>query len=876
MSYKFWPVLYSFFKGRGACRILTPLKFLSTALLALFLSTTAQASIERARDAMSERLWDVASLHLRKALSEGKLSDEERHGLLLLLGESLVRGNRPDEAITFLEDPLLSEDTVSSFWIAQALAGNGRYDEAVASLLPIAAISTHPNRAEAALTSASLLLSLRKPEEALESLALLDDSSDPAVLAESKLQRAEILLDLKRTAAARDILPAAELVPARLLPLHELISANLFLAEGKFDQAEPIFTELLANPEGLSLKSYNLAAIGKADTLAAQGKRDLATESLLTYIAANPDTARLNPAFSRIIAWLPEKIISTENPTLLRLAGWLPQTVPRNSGFINTESPDATAAWPRAEAKITDLEAFSLYSLALALHRIGENPAATAEADSLIRRLQLFAPEHFLTPRALLTLARWKLEAGKTDTAFSILETLRLVAKSPVIKGEAAFLSASIAFESGDTTRAADFFEEAADVLEGDAGEAATMNAALTRLKLDPTATITIQDTDEESTPVMQTELKLEKALLQKNPSEAKAALNEFLKTHPDHPRTSEARIAIVEAALQTTPPDFATARAQLGILATPKTPLTPRLNARMALARLRLLDLSGESEAAIALAKLTLQNFPDTPEASEASFIMGKNLFHAGIYNEARLVFEKLAAKEAGTQRAQASLLIAARAAALGATSQSREEALPLFDQTIAAPGTLKTVAFLEKARLLIDLNRIPDAIELLSAIYSATPKKNPALLPTGLLLAEAIYAKGDDNPESLTSALKIYDDLIAISSDNPAEYFRLQYLRGLTLEKLPDPENPERTRIAEAKDAFFSVIDRPTDPKPPEWEWFERSGFRLLSLLEQEKDWAAAISIAKKIASFGGPRAEEASTRARQMRLKHMIWED
>ena len=56
----------------------------------------------------------------------------------------------------------------------------------------------------------------------------------------------------------------------------------------------------------------------------------------------------------------------------------------------------------------------------------------------------------------------------------------------------------------------------------------------------------------------------------------------------------------------------------------------------------------------------------------------------------------------------------------------------------------------------------------------------------------------------------------------------------------------------------------------------WFERSGFRALSLLENASNWKAATSIAEKIASFGGPRAEEAATRPRQLRLKHHIWED
>jgi tetratricopeptide (TPR) repeat protein len=174
------------------------------------------------------------------------------------------------------------------------------------------------------------------------------------------------------------------------------------------------------------------------------------------------------------------------------------------------------------------------------------------------------------------------------------------------------------------------------------------------------------------------------------------------------------------------------------------------------------------------------------------------------------------------------------------------------------------------------MDLVRINTAIESLSAAYQKISPDDPSRLPTGLLLSEALYARGDSDPESLLKALEIYNQLIDISTNKPAQYFQIQYLRGLTLEKLPDPENPGQTRFNDALSAYFAVLDRPVDPAPPEWKWFELSGFRALEVLENAQRWQAAISIAEKIATFGGPRAEEAATRARKLRLKHMIWQD
>ena len=97
---------------------------------------------------------------------------------------------------------------------------------------------------------------------------------------------------------------------------------------------------------------------------------------------------------------------------------------------------------------------------------------------------------------------------------------------------------------------------------------------------------------------------------------------------------------------------------------------------------------------------------------------------------------------------------------------------------------------------------------------------------------------------------------------------------MRGLTLEQLPDPGNPILKRDKLAFIAYYSVLERNTPPE--QWQYFELCGFRALALLEKARRWPAAIACAKKIASFKGPRAEEAAARANQIQLKHMIWED
>jgi hypothetical protein len=65
-------------------------------------------------------------------------------------------------------------------------------------------------------------------------------------------------------------------------------------------------------------------------------------------------------------------------------------------------------------------------------------------------------------------------------------------------------------------------------------------------------------------------------------------------------------------------------------------------------------------------------------------------------------------------------------------------------------------------------------------------------------------------------------------------------------------------------------------SDSPPPEWEYFELCGRRALALLEKAGRWQAAITVARKIASFKGPQAEKFAADASRIQLEQMIYED
>lgn len=830
-------------------------------------------------DALSDGLWEVAELHFRECLADPSLTGEAKSTIVVRLAESLIRAGNPTEALELLGHSVVANNPETPFWKAQALAGQNHFSEAAGMFSELLANPGSPHRTETGFTLASLQLALGQADAALDSLATILPEADAATQAEIQLYRVEILLDLKRAADARQAMPSAQAIAVADRPLAAFLEARLLLDEGRHTDAEAGFQALVNHPQGQSLTRHHLAAIGLADAIAAQGNPDASAKSLLAFLEEHTDSPVLDAIFQRLLQWLPKKPAATD-PILERVGQWITPPVLPVIGPIATTPTDtgsaAAGAWPTDTApdELTDLLAFSIYTRAVGLHRMA-TPESRAEAKLLLHRLRVENPGHPAASRALYQLARWLLDAGSTDQAFAILDTFRDTAKSPALQGEAAFLKARVACQNGDSKQAIQLFDEAAIALTGDQARAAKLQAAITRLRSgDLRGTTLIQQQGGPPDTALEADLELERALSSTPASAARSALEEFLTRFPDHARAPEARLAALEAALASVPPDLAFAKAQSEILTAAAEKSVALPAPRLALARLHLSDLSNDSAAAIAAAQSIIDTYPAEPAAEEAALTLGRNLFQTGSYNPARLVLEKLAAAAPNPARAQAAWLLAARSAALGGTPQSKEEALILFDKAIETQGPVSSIAALEKARHLIDIYRLAEASAFLAKWTKSLPADDPLHLPAGLLLGEALYAQGSGNPASLVEALAVYDKLLAHAKTHPALFNRLQYLRGTTLEQLPDEKDPAKKREKQAFQAYHSVLE--TTTPPAEWEYFERCGFRALALLEKAGRWPVAITVAKKIASFKGPRAEEAATRASQLQLKHMIWED
>jgi len=825
-------------------------------------------------DALAAKLGEVAVTRFETALATPGLSPDDQATATLRLAEALIRAERPQDALARLSAPSLAKHPETPFWKAQALAGLGRFGEAASLLAQAVDHPEFPLRREALLTRASLLLSLNDTDGALASLDLIVSDKNSAIVRHARLRQAAILIDIGKTEAARKFLPPLSQLKGSDKQEAAYFDARLLLAEGKAQAAATAFATLLDSPEGQPLVRYHAATLGLADALAAQDNVQAAADTLLAFIQKNPESPLLDHAFRRLLQWLPD--VPTPNDAILeRLAQWSGARPIAVHPALAQGDDGAASAWPApTEPANDDLRILATFYRALGLHRIG-TPVAERDAMLLLNRLRMESPTHILASRALLQQALWNIEDDRLEPAFIALETVRQTARSPRWKAEAAYVQGMAYLLSERYLDAAPCFQEASLALGQPEEDPCAINAAMAILQTgDVAAFDLIMSTSSSAT--LKTELTLERALwlADRSPAQARAALEEFLIKFPQHPRMPEARLALVQTALDATPPDLSFAREQINSL--PTTIKDPVFAESADDARLRLAFRAANWPGAIATAQQFLASHPDSPARPQVTLQLGEALFRNGDYNEARLILEKLATTTNEPARSEFAWFLAARAAALGATTQSREESLALFDKVIAANATLAPMARLEKARLLIDLDRLGDSAALLRDWLATLPPSDPLHIPAGLLLGEALYAQGGSDPVALNEALVVYDRLRVAAKSQPALLHRIQYLRGMTLELLPRGQGAKTNRDSEALDAYYSVLESASGHKPAEWEWFERCGFRALGLLEKAQRWQAAVAVAEKIASFHGPRSAEASARGRQLRLEHMIWDE
>lgn len=303
------------------------------------------AAYSQGLEALDAGLWEVAESRFEEALKTPDLSAADQRALRLKQIETWIRDERSADALTRLSEPVWATDPETYFWKSQALAGLGRYREAVDGLAPAMENEKAVHRSEALLTRANLQLSLNDPDSAFASLDVLVKVGDSKSVRQARLRQSAILIDQGKPKEARKLLPDPKSLPPADLPEQAFLHAKLLLAEGKSGEAASAFSILIDQPKGQSLLRYHSAIIGLADALAASEGTASAADSLLAAIQVHPDSPLLEAMFKRLQQWLPDQP-APNDAILERLAQWSPSSPPPPTGPVRALESGSAGAWP--------------------------------------------------------------------------------------------------------------------------------------------------------------------------------------------------------------------------------------------------------------------------------------------------------------------------------------------------------------------------------------------------------------------------------------------------------------------------------------------------------------------------------------------------
>jgi tetratricopeptide (TPR) repeat protein len=819
--------------------------------------------------ALADFLPDVAASRFQSALAEKELTVPDQMRIRLLLAESLIRSNQPDEATKTLDDPSLKDQASALFWEAQALRAQGKFAEAIALFDLAIGTKNFPYYGESVITRSRLLSALGSHRDAIAGLNLLTSSKSPLAI-RAKLDQTHLLCLTGKYPEARKVLPALKSLRGNELLEARLLDGKLLQAESQFTKATALFTAILQefkrDAETLP-PIIHPAVIGQARAMASLNRRADAADVILAFVQAHPTSPELADAFV-LLHYLQTNVPTAEDPVQnliqQRLTDWSNTPIVAHSPMIADPGDSAISSYPLLqELDHPELHAQALYTRILALAGAKE-PEQCAQLRQLATQLNLLHPGHSLATAATIELARNEFQNQQSEKARNLLDSLLSLEQSSDHFVAVNLLLADECFEKKDFVRASLYFEKAAARLSATPRSSALFNAGISSLLVNDDASW--DRLLKEASPKLSVSLTLERALhtIKQSPEAAMPLLEKFIIDQPQHARIGEARLAMAYCALKLQRPDLSMAKAQLDSINATVVSAESLLATKILLAQAQ-----QDQNTVITLSRSFIAQYPDSPAVAEMTLNLGMALYQNGDMNDARQVLQKL--EKSHPAQAGPSLLIAARAAARTGTPQSLTEAISIFDKIITADSPLSAFAVLEKARTLIDAKSpsgLVQAREELQKLFYKIAADSPLHTPTGLLLIEILYAQGGSDSTQYEASLKVQDVLLEKKQTSTVETHRIHYYRGLTLEQLNKPD--------EALDVYYQVIESASKEAPADWDYLERCGFNAIALLEKSERWEPAIALAKKLSSYPTPRANEAAERAKNLGLEHMIMDE
>jgi len=846
------------------------------------------ADYGEATKAMSDRLPGVAIVYFRALLRTPGLSDDARAATNHMLAEAIIRfsielgGDQKlaAEALEILASKAQTMFPSTALWRAEALVSLGQYSEAEKVLRSIP--KNHPLSSESQIARARILIALNKRDQALIILNALSKKNNSTTSNTAALLAAEIHINTGKNDLALEALNRVGTDNPTSKKLKEYLAARLALDDNKTTEAVNRFQSLITAPdEHHSKRIYHACFLGLSDAQAANNDTDGAILTLQQFIDDYQDSHLLQAAFERLISHLPIAI-STDDPSMQKLRLWAGEK-PLTSESAILGSGDGVTSIQLSEATPManhELTALALFYRAKLLTRT-QSEQNLLEATAILTRLRNIYSQSSQPPSelylelfsaSLLETAYIQLQQKELDLATHSLTVMEEITFSPQLKNQSSILRGEILAGKNDYEGAMRAFKGALFSTSEIIAKTASNNAGIMALKASNLLAFQkiINSTQDSK---IKTSLALERALWMCTESniQGRNDLDAFIMANSGYSRENEARLALAAACVNISPPDIQLAKAQLEII-TPKMK-TAAEQAKITRIRIRAESLLQEWQSAAQAAESFLLKFKDSKDAASIEFKCAESYYHNEDYNKARRIFQGFEKKYPNNALIPYAQFYEAMSARLGGTAQSREECIAMFKKIIDTNHKLAAEARVQQSRLLIDLQRYTEAEATLNPMLESNKISLQQKLGAGVLMADCLQRQSLGEINKTNQAITIYNDLLKSENLSLAWIHRLHYLRGQAYESMKNN--------ADAFKSYYNVIidDHRSDnlnTKKEEWFWFYRCGFKALAMLEANGNWEAAVRVAKRVASFNGPRKQEADRRAKDLARKHMIWSD
>lgn len=791
-----------------------------------------------AAQALRDKLPDVAAARLSKLLASSK---GPQPAARLLLTEALVRSGLHADALREAAHPDLKGLPDAAFWQGIALAGLGRWNDALTTLATLPA-EGFPWATEAAFSRASITAAAGDPDTAVATLAPFLTNPAPDTAARARLWSAEFQLAANRPAeAAALIAPLSSPPPAFTAPLRYL-RARLALAAGKPEDALTEFDALADGGRGITPQLQHAAMLGMARSLAARNQPDEALGVLEKLIGQSPPPAR-----STLVSAFDEFSRLNRPP--------------------RAEADSYLRGW--AESDQPDLRTLANLARAAALEAAGK----PADALAICRNLTASNSGSALLPWIILQEARTALAAGDRTAASRTLTTLEPLAATPVLRAWCSWLKGVTAYDDAKFTASAAAFTAAArDAAEPEARTAAAWNAAIADLRsgiLDPAEPLRVIDGI--NTPAARTaaaEFHLERALYMAATGKegARDSLKAFVDALPGHPRHFDALTALVELSLTEQPPDPKAAKQWARAAST--AAVSPAEKETAAWLEARATGAVSGDDALAQAAATFIAAYPESPRRSPLRMQLGEMQFRRQNFAAARQLFEALAKDDPLHPLAEAALFWAGKAALLSLGQKSENDAIALWEEVHKRNGPLSLEARLQVALVTLRRGDHTTALQYLAGILDHSPPPDPPTRFQALCLRGEVLVAQNAAPDKIKDAMAAFDAVAADPAASTVWKHEAIVRKGVCLEQLK--------RSTDALDAYHLVLSAPPAAEGPEEYWFHRAGEKALRLLESNGKFEEAVEMAKKMSKAPGPRGRAAAALVSRLALKYGIWLD